>query len=253
MNITLLCEESFDGIMTAVYDGWVLMNQGNTIKIHPGFNYNPDFFSEYMHVTTNMDKALKVATSIRVKISIEAYMMVFRACSHYSEERGNIIFEFLKIGYKYGGRVTKMLGYSSVMDIMELSRKAVNEAHLFKGFIRFTELKGEVLYSTIEPKCDVLPLIDHHFTERFPEENWIIYDKKRMKALVHAEGKESIIVAGQNMEELVKDLKCSNQYEDLWKVFFDTIAIDSRNNPKCQQTHIPMWYRKNMLEFSEKS
>ena len=29
MNITLVCEDSFEGIMTAVYDAWVLMNQGH--------------------------------------------------------------------------------------------------------------------------------------------------------------------------------------------------------------------------------
>ena len=36
MNITLICEESFDGIMTAVYDGWVFMNKGYEVSIHPG-------------------------------------------------------------------------------------------------------------------------------------------------------------------------------------------------------------------------
>ncbi len=35
-NITLVCHESFDGIMTAVYDGWVYMNRGYNVSIHPG-------------------------------------------------------------------------------------------------------------------------------------------------------------------------------------------------------------------------
>ena len=43
------------------------------------------------------------------------------------------------------------------------------------------------------------------------------------------------------------DLK-EDEYEELWKVFFNTIAINERYNPKCQCTHLPKWYRKNMLE-----
>lgn len=43
-NVTLVCDESFDGIMTAVYDGWVLMNKGCNVQIHPGKDYAPTFF-----------------------------------------------------------------------------------------------------------------------------------------------------------------------------------------------------------------
>ena len=43
-----------------------------------------------------------------------------------------------------------------------------------------------------------------------------------------------------------------DEYDDLWKIFFDTIGIDARYNPKCQQTLIPNWYRKNMPEFNKK-
>ena len=32
-DITLVCDDSFDGIMTAIYDGWVLMLKGNKVKI----------------------------------------------------------------------------------------------------------------------------------------------------------------------------------------------------------------------------
>lgn len=250
MNITLVCEESFEGIMTAVYDGWVLMNQGHNVNIHPGMEYEPSFFSEFVPIKTNMEKAEKVAASIRVKVSIEAYTMVFRACVHYAEDRADAVFNFLKVAYPAGAKVVKMLGNPAVMRVMELSRKAVNEAHLFKGFVRFTELKGNVLYSRIEPKCDVIPLIIYHFQERFPEENWIIYDVRRMKAAVHPMKKETIMISGRNMDELTKSMQLKDEYDDLWKVFFNTIGIDARYNPKCQKNMLPLWYRKNMTEMT---
>ena len=99
MNVTLVCEASFEGIMTAIYDGWVLMNQGHQVNIHPGTSYTPSFFSEPLPVETNMEKAEKVAGSIRVKVSAEAYAMVFRACMHYAEDRADAVFDFLKVAY----------------------------------------------------------------------------------------------------------------------------------------------------------
>ena len=68
---------------------------------------------------------------------------------HYEEDRGDAVFGFLKVGYNVGSKVTKMLGNEYVMRVMELSRKAVNEAHLYKGFIRFDELRGGVLFGKI--------------------------------------------------------------------------------------------------------
>jgi len=248
-NITLVCDDSFDGIMTAVYDGWVLMKNGCRVNIHPGKDYAPTFFSEFITIETDMDKAVRVAGSIRIKISIEAYMLVYRACMHYEECKADEVFEFLKIGYKVGGRITKMLSNPHVMKVMELSRKAANEAHLFKGFVRFDELKGGVLYSKIEPKCDVLSLISNHFAERFPEEDFIIYDGRRKKAIVHKHSNDCIMVEGQNMDQLTKDIQRNDEYRDMWKIFFDTIGIDARYNPKCQQNNLPKWYRKNMTEM----
>lgn len=51
------------------------------------------------------------------------------------------------------------------MRVMELSRKTSNEAHSFIEFIRFEEIKGNVLYSRIEPKCDVLSQVYASFSE----------------------------------------------------------------------------------------
>lgn len=249
MNITLVCEDSFDGIMAAIYNGWVLMNRGNQVHIHPGKDYAPTFFSEFVEIETDLEKAIKVAESIRVKISEKAYQMVYGACMHFEEDRADTVLGFLKMAYPMGAKSTQMLGNPYVMRLMELKRKVLGEAHLFKEFIRFDELKGGVLYGKIEPKCDVLPFVMQHFEARFPEENWIIYDEKRKKSAVHRHNLESVIVENQDMEELTNGLQTEDAYKDLWKIFFNTIGIESRCNPVCQRNHMPKWYRKNVVEF----
>lgn len=39
------------------------------------------------------------------------------------------------------------------------------------------------------------------------------------------------------------------EYADLWKAFFESIAIPERENADLQRTNLPLHYRKHMTEF----
>lgn len=249
-EVTLVCEDSVDGIMTAIYDGWVLMLEGKKVNIYPGDDYSYELFHEYVHCKTNLKKAESVAESIKEKISAYAYEEVFRSCMHYDKNRGNVVLEFLKVGFRAGASTTKMLGEPRVINLMELARKVGNEAHLFKEVVRFSEIGEKILFSKIEPKCDVLLLIEHHFSERYPEENWIIYDEGRKKGIIHKYKSETMMVSGEQLEEAVSKISIKDDYDELWKVFFEAIGIKERFNPRCQMNLLPKWYRKNMTEFN---
>ena len=60
MNVTLVCEDNIEGIMTAIYDGWVYMNKGYSVNIHPGSDYAPTFFSKFINIETDNSKAERV-------------------------------------------------------------------------------------------------------------------------------------------------------------------------------------------------
>ena len=65
------------------------------------------------------------------------------------------------------------------------------EAHLLKGFVRFSELGG-VLGGEIEPKNRVLPLLRSHFCARYQNEKFFIYDRTHHEALFYAAGQAVI-------------------------------------------------------------
>ncbi|MBE5958834.1 MAG: DNA metabolism protein [Lachnospiraceae bacterium] len=248
-EVVFVCENSFDGMMTAVYDAWVEMLKGSKVHIRVRGEFVENFLYDYIYVITDFEKARKVSDSIKKKISVDAYMKVYRACMHFDEERIDSVIDFLKIGYKVGGKVTRDYGNPLVMRVIELDRKVGKEAHNFKGVLRFKEIEGGVLISKITPKCDVLTLIEHHFSNRFPLENFVIYDEKRKKALVHKAGGDVVYVEEETekIEKLYDDV--TDSYEELFKIFFDTIGIESRKNERCQNNLLPKWYRKHMGEF----
>ena len=103
--------------MTAIYDGWVYMNKGYSVNIHPGSDYAPTFFSKFINIETDNSKAERVIRSIKIKISEEAYIAVFRTCMNFAEDKGDAVFEFLRYGYRYGARVMKMLHVPAVMRV----------------------------------------------------------------------------------------------------------------------------------------
>ena len=63
---------------------------------------------------------------------------------------------------------------------------------------------------------------------------------------------EDYYVTPLSIKELQKLQTIEKQrdiYTDLWKEFFETIAIKERENPRCQRTHMPLHYRKHVTEF----
>ena len=118
-------------------------------------------------------------------------------------------------------------------------------------FIRFRELENGVLFSEITPKNRVLTCIADHFADRFPLENWMIYDKTFQEFLVHRMRSQWVLVSGEclNREEAEKVSKAEAEFERLWQGFFQTIAIKERENPICQRTHLPIHFRQDMTEF----
>ncbi len=250
-SLILQCEDSLEGILTAIYEAFVEKNKrqefhDGDIAIAIGENHTITLFAEHKLVSTDLDKAQKTLLSIQKKISFLAYKKVLSALCHYDLERANVVLGFLIKGFPMGPRVLEDMADPYVMRVIELARKVDNESHMFCGVVRFFDL-GKFLYSEIEPKCHVLPQIMEHFADRYPNEHYVIYDKRRRVALIHLAYAESVFVSG---DEWNIDLSQHEDYfERLWSQYFKTIAIEERYNPRCQNNLIPKWYRKNMIEF----
>lgn len=121
-----------------------------------------------------------------------------------------------------------------------------SEAHLLKGFLRFSDQQG-VLVGEIEPKNRVLPLLRPHFCTRYSGEHFLIYDRTHRELLIHQPSRWAILPAEDfapappGQEEVT--------YRRLWRRFYDTIAIRERENPRCRMTNMPKRFWGTMTEF----
>lgn len=197
-------------------------------------------------VETDREKAERVYRSIPKKISPEACRLVTHAFLTCLSERELHIYRFLRLGYQRGRAVTRDLTDDRVHILQKAVQHLGGEAHLLKGFLRFSDQQG-VLIAEIEPKNRVLPLLRPHFCARYSGEQFLIYDRTHREALVWKPGQWAIVPmdgfapAPPGQEELT--------YRRLWRRFYDTIAIGARYNPRCRMTNMPKRYWNTMTEF----
>ena len=74
----------------------------------------------------------------------------------------------------------------------------------------------------------------------------MIFDKTNGAALVYQDCKAEILRVER--VELPEISESEAQYQALWKRFYDTVSIESRENPRCRMTHMPKRYWENMSE-----
>lgn len=253
------CSNTIESIFTAIYDAWASKYGHANIRIDIIMNNNDDFnfelFTEYISVEEDFNKANKVANSIGEKISKEAYDLVMNAACSSERNKGDIIYRFLILGFSVGSNVVNYLTNEAVMNIFELNRNVSMERHHFLGFLRFIQIKSSVLFAKIKPKNDILRMIATHFSERLPNEDFIIYDEGRNSVIIHPANKQWIYTKfdDNELEQFLSLEENDEEYSILWRTFFDSISIKERRNLKLQRNNLPLRYRSNMDEFKSKN
>lgn len=249
-KICFLCEDTPDGVFTAIYDVWAAKLSRDEFFIRVERQHAMQLFVDYEYIQTDVDKAVKVIRSLRQKIGLEVCDWVYQAALSYESDKVDCIYDFLKLAFRYGTKVTKMHGEGTVCRMYELKRNVGHEAHMFWGFVRFHESEDGILIARINPKNQVLPLLAEHFSDRFSDENFVILDENYKMGLFHPK-KMCWYLAPleRDVLEHIWERGQSARYEELWKTFFQTIAIEERGNYRCQRNACAIRYRDYMVEF----
>jgi len=234
---------SFEGLLCCVYESYYQKELPSMIFNHEEAQATLFAVKE---IATDPAAAKKVEDSISRRISKEALRLVRLCYLSQMENRELSILRFLRMGYKIGPTVTNMLADDVVRAVTNSAKNVQSEVHFFKMLLRFSEYNG-ALVATIEPKNFVLPMVSAHFCDRFPSEQFLIYDKSHKCAFVYQGGKKDMI-ALEHLE-LPEVGEEEEMYRALWKRFYNTIAIEGRLNPKLRMGHMPKRYWAHLTEF----
>jgi probable DNA metabolism protein len=206
----------------------------------------PDFLITYRPVRTNEAKAEKVFEAIVQKIGDEAARKVMLCWFSEQECAGRVILNYLRFGFRHGPTVEEMVTHQFVKPLHDAAHRVGFEAHRMKGLLRFHQTKDGGYCAIIEPQYYILPMLAEHFADRMPDVRWLIHDRSRTLTVAY-EGGSWAIVPGRLLDA-VKMHGEEDRYQEMWRRYFDTMAIENRLNPDLQRHFMPKRYWKHLVE-----
>lgn len=239
---------TFEGLLTAVFDGFYFKEKDLKILIEKNFEYN--FLENHREIFSDNQKFSRVYDGIRKKLGLNILTDVYTTFLAGEKDKDTAIYLFLQKAFQIGRAVSNYLADENVAQMYKLCRRVNHEAHTMTGFVRFSLTKSNIYYSAINPKHNITELIAPHFADRFNDQRLIIHDESRNIAALCYKGKwilsEFYIDATPDFSDFSKD---EINYQNLWKDFYNTIGIEGRKNPSSVKRHIPKRYRPYLTEF----
>lgn len=246
------CEREYDAMLTCIYKAWDsgLGHKNIKLELEPLGQMN--LTDTYIHVDTDTELARKVMDAVNTKISPWFYSQLAYASMAYEDDILDLMYRMMLMGFNYGPHATEMVQYGVPMRFKEVRKRLGREINRFQEFSRFHAI-GNTYIAHIEPKSRLVMALGPIFEDRMPSEDWMIIDDVHKEAVVHPKNEQWYLrtFSDEEMESLMRTEDMNDEYTDLWKIFFDTIAIKERTNPRCQNTLFPKWTRKHAVEFME--
>lgn len=236
---------SFPGFLTAVhrvyYDGTSHMERIVTA------NEAGSLFSEEKQVDTVPRDAYAVAESFEKACGRAAAQWLYRGFLASVPGREEALYEYLRQGFRAGRRIYDRRMEPWVWNVFQRSCKVGQEADMFRGLVRFRELRGGLLYSEIRPTHDILTLIARHFQRRLPGVEWAILDAGRRRAVYCHE--RQLILADMAEETEPVNSSGEEELQRLWRNYYRHMAIPERYNPRLRRSFMPEKYWAYLTEM----
>ena len=233
---------SFDGLLTVIY---VAYNdrESNTLRVSAKTGQLILALDD-IHVITDFSKARRVEKGICEKLSHNFFNSIRTCFLSCDKNKDTMIIHTVYKALKQGEKILNSLDEHAFY-MNKLVKQVLNERHKYLGLLRFKEMKDGTMFSTIEPKNNVLPILISHFKNRMKKEKFAIFDRRR-KTIVYYDGKKAEIFFVESLEIEWSDEEI--EYSELWKTFHKSISIKERENKKLQQSNIPKYYWKHLIE-----
>lgn len=246
------CIHEWDAMLTCIYVAMIskLGHQNIRLELEEDAS-QPELFNDYVHVDADTDMANKLTDAILSRISPYVYHELSYTAMAYEADVLDNIYRVLLLGFKFGPDVLEMVQYRDVMRNREIRIRLGNEACRFKEITRFHDVGNNLLVAHIEPKSRIVMKVAADFTDRMPSENWVIVDDTHNEAVIHPKNEPYYLrkLGTEESGRLAGTDDKNDEYTNLWKLFFNKIAIEQRINSKLQMNHLPLWAREHVVEF----
>lgn len=236
---------SLDGLLCCIFEAYDRKEEPFAIVAGNAVQLALD--AQARDIAADPARAERVQRGILARIGPEAFACVQRAALSADPKAAMIALAYVRLGFAVGPRIDQRLADPEVRAMNTLLRHVGWEAQRYIQFLRFAELEGGVYFAEMEPEHDVLVIVMPHFADRFGQQPFIIHDRTRGLAGVW-DMREWAIISSETMR-LPPPTADEAEYQALWRMFYNTIAIKQRVNPSLRRQFMPKKFWRYIIEM----
>ena len=246
---------TMDGLLTAVFDAFALHEQPE--QLLKAGDALPLFCDHTYHVTSDDEKAQRVWTGLEKHLPREAMKLIYVSWLSELPELPTPLFQYICKVFRQGD-ISKHFADPDVLTVTNIARRVLHEQLRMKQFIRFQKAKDSTFLAVVSPDHNVLPLVTDHFSDRFNDQPWLIYDARRHYGfnydghlVIRITFEDEAVVPFNLANGKLNDEVLSSDdqlLQNLWRTYFKAICIKERMNPRKQLSDMPHRYWKYMTE-----
>lgn len=250
--VTIVYDGSFEGLLTAVFE--VYEYKYTNIFIYTEAKAQQSIFGNRHVTVTSEEKAVRVYKGLKQKLSSGALTQLYKSFLSEGKDIENTLLQYIKYVLKSNRTVEHDYSNEFVLAIKQTAKKVDREKHRMEAFIRFKLTKDNLYYAICQPDFNVLPLIENHFTQRYADQRWLIYDSTRKYGIYYdLNTVETVQITfndeagnGKSLSGIFDEKE--ELYQQLWQQYFKSVNIVSRKNTKLHLQHMPKRYWKYLTE-----
>lgn len=174
---TLLYDGTFEGFLTSVFD-WYDRKLAD-FRIVRLSSYHPILAESIIEVLADTVKSKRVWEGLKKRLSVEKRNELYKTFLSELPEMEQLLINFIQHVFSSEHNIEGDFGHVAVIGVTKIAHKVHREKHRMEAFIRFERTKDELYFSSINPDFNVLPLISSHFKDRYSDQTWLIFDRRR--------------------------------------------------------------------------
>jgi len=241
--LIVLYDGSLEGFLTMIYEVYYeKITPTKIIKTMPN-----ELILDDMHtIKTDEFRSEKVLVGLKDKFTknnFETILNIF-LCDSVNFELD--LLQFIILGFKSQKELAN-INHLYIFAIQTLQKELFRNLHKMYAFVRFVETDDGLLYAKLDSKFNLIHYIGKYFLKRFNNQNYIIHDIARKIAFVKMGDNYNILEVDSFSQPSLS--KNEDKFATLWKTFFASISIETRENIKHQKQLVPLIYRTFMTEF----
>jgi probable DNA metabolism protein len=246
-------DKTWEGLLTAVFDAFA--RQAFPQRLLGEDEPEPMFCDASYEVHTDRERAERVWQGLRRRTGRRVCNMLLHVWLSEEPAADELIFRYLRKIFDAESDISSDFSDPDVLAAHQIALKVAREGEHVRQFLRFQKGADGSYFAPVAPKYNALPLAVDYLTDRFADQQWLVYDTRRHYGYLYdlQEVREvtmeddAHLLSGRLSDEILA--ADERLFQQTWRDYLGALTIKERLNPRLQRQHMPRRFWKYLTEM----